>query len=199
MEVGCATLYFIGVINPGEPSRFRRCPNGRVGKDADCRAAATAFRVAILLLGSLLAFTNPDRVRRMGASATVVAVTVWIGVQVPLPSPSSFSQRGSSHCSARPSHHRQSPSPCHFIPVPRFAMCEARDKRFRCWTGASGLEVWSGSSAGRVVRVSALCWPPSAVSSASSRFSASSPSAVSSWSSSFQPLHVFSGTSQPQL
>ena len=55
------------VINPGEPSRFRRCPNGPVGKDADCNAAATAFRVAVLFLGSLLVFTDRDRVRRMGA------------------------------------------------------------------------------------------------------------------------------------
>ena len=67
------------VINPGGSSRFRRCPNGPVGKDADCNAAATAFRVLV----SLLVFTNPDRVRRMGASATVAAVTLWIGVQVP--------------------------------------------------------------------------------------------------------------------
>ena len=32
-------------------------------------------------------------------------------------------------------------------------MYEARDNRFRCWTGASGFEAWSGSSAGGVVRV----------------------------------------------
>ena len=40
---------FAYCMSAAEPSRFRRCHNCRVGREAGCKAAATAFRVAILL------------------------------------------------------------------------------------------------------------------------------------------------------
>ena len=87
--------------------------------DLDCRDIATAVRVSVVFVCTPPVCADWDRVRRVGASADVAAVSVWIGVQVPLSIPPSSAHASASRGCTRPSPHLQSPSPWHVRPVTR--------------------------------------------------------------------------------